>query len=137
MHHPQQPATTDVSIDETTIGVPNQLCSVCGDASTGETNISSTFVKILSSSFVPKAFISVATVAKVAKHFFVVRFNVIVIRIINVRTKVCSLDSSIRSSAYRSLSTSLERCPVNIVTRKVCQFCRYHKCTKIGMKPKW
>lgn len=31
----------------------------------------------------------------------------------------------------------LERCPVNIVTRKVCQFCRYAKCTAIGMRPKW
>ncbi|UJR16421.1 hypothetical protein I4U23_003323 [Adineta vaga] len=30
-----------------------------------------------------------------------------------------------------------EQCPVNIVTRKVCQYCRYIKCTVIGMKPKW
>ena len=34
-------------------------------------------------------------------------------------------------------SIFLERCPVNIVTRKVCQFCRYAKCIAIGMKPKW
>lgn len=33
--------------------------------------------------------------------------------------------------------SALERCPVNIVTRKVCQFCRYAKCISIGMKPKW
>ncbi|CAF1963911.1 unnamed protein product [Rotaria magnacalcarata] len=30
-----------------------------------------------------------------------------------------------------------EQCPVNTSTRKVCQFCRYAKCTAIGMKPKW
>ncbi|CAF3151989.1 unnamed protein product [Rotaria sp. Silwood2] len=30
-----------------------------------------------------------------------------------------------------------EQCPVNTSTRKVCQFCRYTKCTAIGMKPKW
>ncbi|CAF3753277.1 unnamed protein product [Rotaria sp. Silwood1] len=30
-----------------------------------------------------------------------------------------------------------EQCPVNTSTRKVCQYCRYAKCTAIGMKPKW
>ena len=33
--------------------------------------------------------------------------------------------------------SSLEQCPVNVVTRKVCQYCRYTKCTATGMKPKW
>ena len=43
-------------------------------------------------------------------------------------------------STNRLLSTflySIERCPINVVTRKVCQYCRYMKCTTIGMKPKW
>ncbi len=44
--------------------------------------------------------------------------------------------TSIELKSVKSICI-LEQCPVNIVTRKICQFCRYAKCTAIGMKPKW
>ncbi|CAF4693729.1 unnamed protein product [Rotaria sp. Silwood1] len=45
---------------------------------------------------------------------------------------------SVQCNRYQNYKCSNDaRCPVNIVTRKVCQFCRYTKCTTIGMKPKW
>jgi hypothetical protein len=45
---------------------------------------------------------------------------------------------SVQCNRYQNYKCSNEeRCPVNLVTRKVCQFCRYKKCTVIGMKPKW
>ncbi|CAF3579699.1 unnamed protein product [Rotaria sordida] len=45
---------------------------------------------------------------------------------------------SVQCNRFQNYKCSNEaRCPVNIVTRKVCQFCRYTKCTAIGMKPKW
>ncbi|CAF0716398.1 unnamed protein product [Adineta steineri] len=45
---------------------------------------------------------------------------------------------SVQCHRYQNYKCSgEENCPVNIVTRKVCQFCRYQKCTTIGMKSKW
>ncbi|CAM4784235.1 unnamed protein product [Rotaria magnacalcarata] len=45
---------------------------------------------------------------------------------------------SVQCSRYQNYKCSNEaQCPVNTVTRKVCQHCRYTKCTTIGMKPKW
>jgi len=83
--------------NESMIGVPSRLCSVCGDISTG--------IHFGGNS------------CESCKAFF--RRSVQCLRFQNYK---CS---------------SEERCPVNIVTRKVCQFCRYAKCTAIGMKPKW
>jgi len=92
-----QQTTTETPFDESTIGVPNQLCSVCGDTSTG--------IHFGGNS------------CESCKAFF---------------------RRSVQCNRYQNYKCSNEeRCPVNIVTRKVCQFCRYTKCTKIGMKPKW
>ncbi|CAM2697987.1 unnamed protein product [Rotaria socialis] len=45
---------------------------------------------------------------------------------------------SVQCNRYQNYKCSNEaQCPVNTVTRKVCQHCRYTKCTAIGMKPKW
>jgi len=85
------------TMNESAIGVPGPLCSVCGDISTG--------IHFGGNS------------CESCKAFF--RRSVQCLRYQNYK---CSSD---------------ERCPVNIVTRKVCQFCRYTKCTAIGMKPKW
>lgn len=92
-----QQTTTEIPVDETAIGVPNQLCSVCGDTSTGERRpISSSSFDLRPSS---KEFISAETVAKVARPFSAARSNVIVTKTINVRTKVCSLGLvAVRSS---------------------------------------
>lgn len=93
----QQTTATEIPFDESAIGVPNQLCSVCGDTSTG--------IHFGGNS------------CESCKAFF-------------RRSVQCN-----RFQNYKC--SNEERCPVNIVTRKVCQFCRYTKCTKIGMKPKW
>lgn len=81
----QTTTTTDSSLAESNIGVPNRFCSVCGDTSTGKHRCFS--LKRISS-FYLKAFISVEIVAKVAKHSFVDLFNAVDIRITNVRTMV-------------------------------------------------
>ncbi|CAF1200664.1 unnamed protein product [Adineta steineri] len=89
--------TTNSNSDESNIGVPNRLCSVCGDVSTG--------IHFGGNS------------CESCKAFF-------------RRSVQCN-----RHQNYKCSNN--EQCPVNIVTRKVCQYCRYIKCTAIGMKPKW
>lgn len=45
---------------------------------------------------------------------------------------------SVQCNRYQNYKCSNdEHCSVNLVSRKVCQFCRYAKCTTVGMKPKW
>ncbi|CAF0823886.1 unnamed protein product [Didymodactylos carnosus] len=45
---------------------------------------------------------------------------------------------SVQCTRYTSYKCSCgETCVVNLVTRKVCQYCRYIKCVSIGMKSKW
>jgi hypothetical protein len=74
--------------NESAIGVPSPLCSVCGDISTGKYDfifeINHHFEKYL----YLKEYILVVIVVKVVKHFFVDQFNVIVFKIINVQMKV-------------------------------------------------
>ncbi|CAF3052897.1 unnamed protein product [Rotaria sp. Silwood2] len=92
-----QQQTIDSMADESSIGVPSRLCSVCGDISTG--------IHFGGNS------------CESCKAFF---------------------RRSVQCHRYQNYKCSNDaRCPVNIVTRKVCQFCRYTKCTTIGMKPKW
>lgn len=131
----QQSQSPEIPFDESTIGVPHQLCSVCGDTSTGKINGKRPKNHPGQFGNFFKEFILAEIVAKVAKRFSVVRSNVIDIKITNVPMMVSRRERS--ENEDRCNCSCLERCPVNIVTRKVCQFCRYQKCTRIGMKPKW
>jgi hypothetical protein len=92
-----QQQTTNRILDESSLGIPSRLCSVCEDISTG--------IHFGGNS------------CESCKAFF---------------------RRSVQCNRYQNYKCSnAERCPVNLVTRKVCQYCRYMKCTTIGMKPKW
>jgi len=74
--------------NESAIGVPSPLCSVCGDISTGKYDFIFEINHYFEKYLYLKEYILVVIVVKVVKHFFVDQFNVIVFKIINVQMKV-------------------------------------------------
>ena len=83
MHQP----TLNSRHDELAIGVPSRFCSVCGDISTGMREVLR-FDENVNLHLFLKEFISAEIVAKVAKRSFVVQFNAVVTKTIDVQAKV-------------------------------------------------
>ena len=110
-----QQGTTDSSLTESNVGIPNRFCSVCGDTSTGNHCCFSFLKTTLFRLFCfLQAFTSVEIAVKAAKHSFAGPFNVNGIKTTNVLTMVNIISRLCHSIDTRSKKTTcLIKCSFN------------------------